>query len=191
MGGGQGGGFGDLAQRANPQFSDPMQNLNNQGLPRGRNIMGGSGQGGAPGPGPGGMPKQPMSMGPMSMPGGGGMRMDVPPPGAPGGGPAGPIGPPPGGARRLPQPGPTPLPAPPGGGILKPMPAPPMGGAGQGNPFAGLMAQIQAGGAIPGPGGGPPITSMPAKPGPQLPPGLAGAFGGGGPAGPGAGPAGK
>jgi len=52
MGGAQGGrGFGDLAQRANPQISDPMQNRNNQGLPRGRNIMGGAQGGGAGQPG--------------------------------------------------------------------------------------------------------------------------------------------
>lgn len=56
--------FGELAQRANPNMGDPMQNMNPNGFPRGRNIMGGA-QGGAGGPG---------APGPMGrpMPGGGG-----------------------------------------------------------------------------------------------------------------------
>lgn len=51
--------LGNLAQRANPNMSDPMQNMNPNGFPRGRNTMGGA-QGGAGGPGAPGPMGQPM-----------------------------------------------------------------------------------------------------------------------------------
>lgn len=101
MGGSGGGNYGHLAQRANPNVADPMQNINNAGFPNARrNTMGGGagqaggagGQMGGPKPAAGGMPSayqgltQPKPMpapgaGPAQGPSMGGQMRPLPPPG--------------------------------------------------------------------------------------------------------------